>query len=1055
MTLVFETKVGRWLAVGLLAAGIASGRTSAGEIFTQVPEIAASDVDTGKPAGTATFDKGPSPSWIWGPDQDQAYFARIRFSGGTKAARLRFTCDNQSTVFINGKKVGVSDSWENAEDVDLQPHLRRGENELLAELKNQGGPAGFIATLALTRSDDSVEHFVTGSAWSVAESRDAQEWMPPRIVKKYGEQPWGDVLSSPTSGVERGLFHVPAGFRVERLFTVPKDQLGSWVNIAVDNKGRLLASDQGDKGLCRITPPPMGSTEPTRVEQLDVKISSAQGILYAFDSLYLSVNGGPGSGLYRVRDTNGDDQYDEVTKLKDIRGGGEHGPHALVLSPDGKAIFLACGNHTQPPFELERNAGPQTMGGVRAEPLSTTPKGQGNTSRVPTNWDEDLLLRRQWDAGGHAVGILAPGGWIAATDPEGKTWDLISSGYRNQYDIAFNADGELFAYDADMEWDVGSPWYRPTRVTHATSGSEFGWRSGTGKWPAYFADSLPSVVDIGPGSPVGVTFGYGAKFPAKYQRALFLCDWTFGTMYAIHLTPEGASYKGTKEEFLARTPLPLTDAIVGADGALYFTVGGRGTQSELYRVTYVGDESTAPVDAKNTVGAEQRSLRRKIESYHRRVENTADAVGFLVPLLSSPDRFIRYAARIALEHQPTAAWRDRALTAAEPHGVIEAVIGLARQGEATLQPALLAALARLRWDQLTETQRLGVLRAYQLTLIRLGAPSEVDREQLLARLDALFPADSDPTNRELCTLLVFLQSPTVARKALALFEQPDRPSASPMGLLLERNKGYGGPIAAMLANQPDHMKMHCAFALRELKAGWTMDLRKQYFAFFDHAQSWSGGASFKGFLRNIDREAFEGATEAERLAIEAAGARKPFKMPDLPKPQGPGQDWTVESVLNVAQSGLTKGRDFKNGAMMFAATRCVLCHRFAGDGGATGPDLTQLAGRFNPKDLTEAIVDPSKVISDQYRASILTTTNGKVYTGKIVGETAENVSILANPEESTSIVTIKKTDIEELRPSSTSMMPKDLLKPLNEREVLDLLAYLLSRGNDKDAMFRK
>jgi hypothetical protein len=170
---------------------------------------------------------------------------------------------------------------------------------------------------------------------------------------------------------------------------------------------------------------------------------------------------------------------------------------------------------------------------------------------------------------------------------------MVSIGYRNQYDFAFNADGEMFAYDADMEWDLGSPWYRPTRVVHATSGSEFGWRSGTGKWPAYYVDSLPELVNIGPGSPVGVDFGYGTKFPEKYQKALYICDWTFGTMYAIHIEPSGASYKASKEEFVARTPLPLTDVTVGKDGALYFTIGGRGTQSELYRVTYVGTGAAA------------------------------------------------------------------------------------------------------------------------------------------------------------------------------------------------------------------------------------------------------------------------------------------------------------------------------------------------------------------------------------------------------------------------------------------------------------------------------
>ncbi len=160
-------------------------------------------------------------------------------------------------------------------------------------------------------------------------------------------------------------------------------------------------------------------------------------------------------------------------------------------------------------------------------------------------------------------------------------------------------------------------------------------------------------------------------------------------------------------------------------------------------------------------------------------------------------------------------------------------------------------------------------------------------------------------------------------------------------------------------------------------------------------------------------------------------------------------------MLAAAQDGLMRGRDFKNGEKMFAASRCVLCHRFAGDGGATGPDLTQLAGRFNPKDLTEAILDPNKVISDQYRASIVVTTAGKSYTGKIVSETAETILIVTNPEDSTAVAEVQKSEIEELTPSPVSLMPKDLLKSLNEAEVLDLLAYLLSRGNPGDAMFRK
>ena len=104
-------------------------------------------------------------------------------------------------------------------------------------------------------------------------------------------------------------------------------------------------------------------------------------------------------------------------------------------------------------------------------------------------------------------------------DPDGKNPELVAAGERNTYDIAFNADGELFGFDSDMEWDWGTPWYRPIRVFHATSGADQGFREGTAKWPEYYIDSLPAAVNIGIGCPTGVGFGYGAKFPAKYQKA--------------------------------------------------------------------------------------------------------------------------------------------------------------------------------------------------------------------------------------------------------------------------------------------------------------------------------------------------------------------------------------------------------------------------------------------------------------------------------------------------------------------------------------------------------
>ncbi|HVK14806.1 MAG TPA: c-type cytochrome, partial [Gemmataceae bacterium] len=823
-------------------------------------------------------------------------------------------------------------------------------------------------------------------------------------------------------------FNVLPGFQVEKLFTVPKDTMGSWVCVTVDPKGRIIASDQGDKGLYRITPPKIGGQEATKVEKLDVKITAAQGLLFAFDSLYVSVNGGPGSGLYRIPYDTAADKFGEVTKLAPFQGGGEHGPHALRLTPDGKGLYVVAGNHTKPPAVL-------------------------NHSRVPRNWGEDLLLPRQWDAGGHAVGILAPGGWVARTDPDGKTWELMTSGYRNSYDFAVNADGEMFVYDADMEWDVGSPWYRPTRVSHSPSGSEFGWRSGTGKWPQEYLDSLPAAIDIGPGSPVGVEFGYGTKFPAKYQKALYILDWTFGTIYAIHIEPSGATYKATKEEFVSRTPLPLTDAVVGLDGALYFAVGGRNTQSELFRVTYVGQEPTDKVEYKDPRNEDQRNVRHQIEEYHRPAMDPEKAVAFVYPYLKSEDRFLRYAARVALEHQPAKFWQDRVLSETNPDTLLNGAVALARQGDKALEPKLIAALEKLDFAALNERQKNDLVRALSLVFIRMGFPDADSARRLVAKFDPAFPSGIDLLDRELCQLLVYLNSPTVVAKATEYLKGPSKVTPNPgLESLLARNKGYGGSIQKMIDNGADQQKISYVFSLRNVKAGWTLEQRKAFFGAIAEGRTKSGGNSFQGFLNNIEKEAFENASEGDRLAIEAAGLRKPFKPKALPKPAGPGKEWTKEEILALEPK--LKDRSFSNGQKMFEATRCVVCHRFYGDGGATGPDLTQSAGRFGYKDMVEAIVEPSKVISDQYRASVVSTLGGKKLTGKIIGDTPAGIEILTDPEDSTKVEKVKRDDVDEVKPAPQSLMPADLLKPLNEEEVKDLMAYLLSRGDPNNPMFK-
>ena len=177
------------------------------------------------------------------------------------------------------------------------------------------------------------------------------------------------------------------------------------------------------------------------------------------------------------------------------------------------------------------------------------------------------------------------------TDRDGKQWELLAAGLRNPFGIAFNPLGDLFTYDADAEFDMGSPWYRPTRVNQLVSGADFGWRGVTGKWPPYFpdhADNALPTLDIGRGSPTAVAFGTGTRFPADYQQALFILDWSYGRILAVHLAPRGAGYRAWAETFLQGRPLNVTDITVGPDGALWIVTGGRKTQSALYRIAYTG-----------------------------------------------------------------------------------------------------------------------------------------------------------------------------------------------------------------------------------------------------------------------------------------------------------------------------------------------------------------------------------------------------------------------------------------------------------------------------------
>jgi putative heme-binding domain-containing protein len=866
----------------------------------------------------------------------------------------------------------------------------------------------------------------TDSALSAQQKKDAPgKGNKPKDALAKGKEP----TATPAASIK-----VAKDFKVELLYSVPKDEQGSWVSMCVDPKGRLIVSDQYG-GLFRITPPAIGGKEEdTKVEKVPAKIGEAQGLLWAFNSLYVVVNKGGkfDSGLYCVTSSKNDDVLDKVELLKKIDGGGEHGPHAVLLTPDGKSLTVVCGDAAK----MVELAG----------------------SRVPRHWGEDHLLPRMPDGRGFMAGVLGPGGCIYKVDPEGKSWELLSTGYRNQYDAAYNKDGDLFTYDADMEWDFNTPWYRPTRICLAASGSEFGWRNGAGKRPPYYADSWPAIYDIGPGSPTGVCFGYGAKFPPKYQDALFACDWSYGKLYAVHLTPSRSYYTAEAEDFISGTPLPLTDVVVNPkDGALYFTIGGRKTKSGLYRVTYVGsDFSQQPA----TATQDDREKRRSLEAFHGKQD--PKAVDAAWPYLKSDDRFMRSAARVAVEWQDPKTWSEKALAEKDPQTALEALLALVRVSsddpqhkktavEQKLKGRILEAMDKIDWAGLNEFQKLELLRIYSILFVRMGPPDVVTRNKLIVRFDTVYPSTSRLVNGDLCQLLVYLQAPGVAAKTLKLLA--DAPTQ-------EEQMGYAKSLRMLktgwtLDEQIEPSSVSSVSVLRMVKTGWTLEERKEYFTWFLKAANFKGGNSFGGFMDNIKRDAVATLSAEEKIALKPILEAKPdVKLAVSGPPRPVFKQYKMADVVALVEKGLTN-RDFDNGRKMFGVANCFSCHRFDNEGGSHGPDLSQAAGRFSVHDLIESIVEPSKVISDQYAAVNIELLDGRKIYGRIINLNGDNMSVMPNMMEPNSLVNVDRRKVESLEISKLSLMPTGLLDTLKEDEVADLVAYLLSRGDRNNKMFKK
>lgn len=913
---------------------------------------------------------------------------------------------------------------------------------------------------------------------------------------------------------------VPDGFVVEQVAT--NDLIGSSVNLTFDHKGRPVIAREGAGVRILLDTDNDGKFDTEH--SFSEEVNTAHGMHFIGPGDLLVHSRGPAETcLYRLRDLDGDDVADEVSVINQSNGGiGEHGPHTILTGADGD-LYVLFGNHAHPSGASDPNSALRVL-------------------------EEDHLLPRYVDPRGHANSIRAPGGTIHRLDPETGVWNEIAGGFRNPFDMAADAYGEIFAFDSDMEWDLGLPWFRPIRPIHVTPGGDYGWRTGSSKMPFHYIDTLPGVDHtVGRGSPVGTAFYYHNAYPARYHGAYLMGDWSRGRIRIMFPERSGATFAAETMDFVLGEPLSVTDLDVGPDGNVYFLVGGRGTYGGMYRVRYEGDDVSAPeysgveavlnqpmprsawgrealrtakknmgdawaknltsAVANSNLGAEQRvralealfvhgpspSVRdlatiatssdepmvraaavlylgthpiTRVDGILAKCLNDGDpfvqrraaealiraglsassvrlpAKGVsegLVKWIGTDDRHVRYAMREALTRVPRPMWEQAVLEAdivEHPRRALEGLLALIHVQNHERDSNVI-------FDRLTEMSAhietmnretlLSFLRVASLAFIRDKA-KEPDRSAFIAaagpKLLARFPDGDVIVNRELQVMLAHMQ----VVEAI-------------------------GPILTYLTpDKTQQEQIHTVFCLRTIREGWTKEQRDALVAWFDYGREIGGAASMAGYINNLwdatleilpdDERQLAEARKAEAMQKRAEEAVALMAQLDGQAPGGPSElaqmsfaelsDYLEYDPMTYREPNLKAGEN------VFIRSRCVNCHVFGSTGKGGGPDLSTVASRFRRKDLLEAIMYPSKVVSDQYQTVELVLDDFSDVTGMVAGENDDTLTVITINGER---IEIAKSSIEERKVSDKSGMPEGLINTMSLGELVALIQYLEHGAN--------
>jgi putative membrane-bound dehydrogenase-like protein len=144
----------------------------------------------------------------------------------------------------------------------------------------------------------------------------------------------------------------------------------------------------------------------------------------------------------------------------------------------------------------------------------------------------------------------------------------------------------------------------------------------------------------------------------------------------------------------------------------------------------------------------------------------------------------------------------------------------------------------------------------------------------------------------------------------------------------------------------------------------------------------------------------------------------------------------LEQLIPTLSAG-----DIRRGQLVFHSEKaaCFSCHAIGYRGGNIGPDLTRIGSIRADRDLLEAIVFPSASLVRSFEPISVATSDGKVFNGLLRGETADELRLATGVNQEARIA---RREIDEVRPSTVSIMPAGLDQQLTQQELADLVAFL-------------